>query len=81
MSWSLKGKRINEPDCEQCSKGKIYSEETIRILHQKLIEDIENMRLNIVTMNIMHSGSEVQNIKRNLYLGVTKIINKRFGVE
>ena len=63
--WSLKGKRINKPDCEICSRNNIYSEETLETLRKKLIEDInKNTEWALST--------RIEMIKQ---------INKRFGVE
>ena len=39
--WNLKGRRINEPDCERCSKENIYGEIDIETLREKLIEDLK----------------------------------------
>ncbi|MCK5018133.1 MAG: hypothetical protein KAS32_13835 [Candidatus Peribacteraceae bacterium] len=77
--WSLQGKLIHIMD----SKGwmhHVYAPPIMITLRQKLIKDIESMRLNRETRGDLHMAQEVHDIKNRIYLNVMAKINKRFGV-
>lgn len=67
--WSLKGKRIHEPDCKRCSKENIYGEREIAILREKLIEDIIAFHDDITLLSVRDKHVLIE------------LINKRFGVD
>ena len=35
-------KRINEPDCERCSKGRIYAEKDVKASFKRILMKLEN---------------------------------------
>jgi len=74
--WSLKGKRINEPDCEMCSTEKIYPEKEIDTLRKKLIKDLKRL----YTKNC--DPEQLFGIYGNAMIKtIIEITNKRFGYE